>query len=212
MQNSHASEKECIHHHCQCQFRPLHIHKKIAETVPQVDDFVQDPEDEKEEMMLVTTVALGPHSDGCLLAGPGREICPSSPEWSTGRELIAKGVKVETDMLIHDKRALVPLSLEESALVPKERIVPSRMVLVEKCDDDGNRFVKARLTARGDQDPELLSLGRNQQTSAPTVSTNGKVVTLQVIVSMGADVELGAAAFLRMFSPKRSLCLKVHTF
>ena len=31
-------------------------------------------------------------------------------------------------MLIHDKRALVPLSLEESALVPKERIVPSRMV------------------------------------------------------------------------------------
>ena len=50
------------------------------------------------------------------------------------------------------------------------------MVLVEKCDDDGNRFVKARLTARGGQDPELLSLVRNQQTSAPTVSTNGKVV------------------------------------
>ena len=65
------------------------------------------------------------------------------------------------------------------------------MVLVEKCDDDGNRFVKARLTARGDQDPELLSLVRNQQTSAPTVSTNGKVVTLQVRASLGADVELG---------------------
>ena len=99
-------------------------------------------------------------------------------------------------MLIHDKRALVPLSLEESALVPKERVVPSRMVLVEKCDDDGNRFVKARLTARGDQDPELLSLVRNQQTSAPTVSTNGKVVTLQV--TLGADVELGdvTGAFL----------------
>ena len=80
-------------------------------------------------------------------------------EWSTptGRELIAQGVKIETDMLICDKRALVPLSLEESALVPKERIVPSRMVLVEKCDDEGNRFVKARLTAKGDQDPELLS-------------------------------------------------------
>ena len=138
--------------------------------------------------------APGPHSEGCLLAGARRKFCPSSPEWSTptGRELIAKGIKVETDMLIHDKRALVPLSLEVSALVPKERIVPSRMVLVEKCDDDdGNRFVKARLTARGDQDPELLSLVRNQQTSAPTVSTNGKVVTLQVIASLGADVELG---------------------
>ena len=144
-------------------------------------------------MMLVTTVAPGPHSEGCLFAGARREIDPSSPEWSTptGRELIAKGIKVETDMLIHDKRALVHLSLEESAFVPKERIVHSRMVLVEKCDDDGNRFVKARLTARGDQDPELLSLVRNQQTSAPTVSTNGKVVTLQVIASLGADVELG---------------------
>ena len=174
--------------------------QNIAETVRQVDDLVQDPEDEKEEMMLVTTVAPGPHSEGCLLAGARREMCPSSPEWSTptGRELIAKGVKVETDMLIHDKRALVPLSLEESALVPKERIVPSRMVLVEKCDDDGNRVVKARLTARGDQDPELLSLVRNQQTSAPTVSTNSKVVTLQVIATLGADVELGdvTGAFL----------------
>ena len=150
--------------------------------------------------MWVTTVAPGPHSEGCLLAGARREIYPSSPEWSTptGRELIAKGIKVETDMLIHDKLALVPLSLEESALFPKERIVPSRMVLIEKCDDDANRFVKARLTARGDQDPELLSLVRNQQTSAPTVSTNGKVVTLQVIASLGADVELGdvTGAFL----------------
>ena len=62
----------------------------------------------------------------------------------------------------------------ESALVPKERIVPSRLVLVAKCDDDGKRFVKARLSARGDQDPELFSFVRNQQTSAPTVSTNGK--------------------------------------
>ena len=26
VQNSHASESECIHHHYQCQFRPLHFH------------------------------------------------------------------------------------------------------------------------------------------------------------------------------------------
>ena len=64
------------------------------------------------------------------------------------------------------------------------------MVLVKKCDDDGNRFVKARLNARGDQDPELLSLVRNQQTSAPTFSTNGKVVTLQVI-SAGTTLSTG---------------------
>ena len=117
------------------------LSQNIAETVRQVDDFVQDPEDEKEDMMLVlvTPVAPGPHSEGCLLAGARRKIYPSSPEGytPTSRELIAKGIKAETDMLIHDKRALVPLSLEESALVPKESIVPSRMVLVEKCDDDG---------------------------------------------------------------------------
>ena len=45
-------------------------------------------------------------------------------------------------MLILDKRALVPLSLKESAFIPKKRIVPSRMGLVEKCDDEGNRFVR----------------------------------------------------------------------
>ena len=123
---------------------PLSQH--IAETVQQVGESVEDPEEEEEQMMLVTTVAPGPRSEGCLLAGAQRVIHPSSPEWSTvtGRELIAQGVKTETDMLICDKRALVPLSLEESALVPKERIVPSGMVLVEKCDDEGNRFVKAR--------------------------------------------------------------------
>ena len=111
---------------------PLSQH--LAETVQHVGEFVEDPEDEKEEMMLVTTVVPGPHSEGCLLAGARREIRPSSPEWSTptSRELIAHGVTIETDMLICDKRAPVPHSLEESALVPKERIVPSRMVLVEK--------------------------------------------------------------------------------
>ena len=99
----------------------------------------------------------------------------------------------------------MPLSLEESALVPKERIVPSRTVLVEKCDDDGNRFVTARLTARGDQDPELLSLVKNQLTSAPSVSTNDKVVTVQVTASLGADVELGdvTGAFLESAELRR---------
>ena len=176
------------------------LSQRITETVQEVGESVEGPEKEEEETMLVTTVAPEPRSEGCLLAGARREIHPSSPEWSTptGRELIAKGVKEETDMLILDKRALVPLSLKESALVPKERIVPSRMVLVETCDDDGNRFVEARLTARGHQDPELLFLVRNQQTSSPTVSTNGKVVTLRVIPSLGADVELGdvTGAFL----------------
>ena len=77
-----------------------------------------------------------------------------------------------------------------------------------KCDDDVNRFVKARLTARGDQDPKLLSHVRNQQTSAPTVSTNGKVVTLQVIASLGADAELEdvTGSFLESAELRRQGC------
>ena len=43
----------------------------------------------------------------------------------TGRELIAKGVKVETDILIHDKRALVPLFLSRSLLLfPRRELFP----------------------------------------------------------------------------------------
>ena len=44
---------------------PLSQH--IAETVRQVGESVEDLEDEKEDLMLVTTVAPGPHSEGCLL-------------------------------------------------------------------------------------------------------------------------------------------------
>ena len=56
-------------------------------------------------MMLVTTVAPGPRSEGCSSCW-----CPKR---DSGRELIAKGVQVVSDMLILDKRTLVPLSLEE---------------------------------------------------------------------------------------------------
>ena len=63
------------------------------------------------------------------------------------------------------------------------------MVLVENCDDDGNRFVKARLTARSDQDPELLSLVRNQQTSAPTVSTNGNLPLWELMWNLEMSLE-----------------------
>ena len=65
--------------------------------------------------------------------------------------------------------------------------------------DDATQIsmVKARLKARGDQDPDLLSLVRDNQTSATTVSMAEKLITLQVIAPLGAHVELGdvTAAF-----------------
>ena len=73
-------------------------------------------------------------------------------------------------MLI-DREVVLPLSVEKLNQVPRNRVVPSRMVLVEKFDDETQTsVVKARVTARGDQDPDLLSIVRNNQTSAPTVS------------------------------------------
>ena len=95
--------------------------QNIAETVQQVGEFVEDPEDEKEEMMLVTTVALGPHSEGCLLAGVRREICTCSQNGPLPQVVSSLQIGSKKKRIIHDK----------PALVPKERIVPSQMVLVE---------------------------------------------------------------------------------
>ena len=73
--NSHVSESECIHHLCQCQFHPLHFHSASLRQFKRLVSLWKV----LEEMMLVTTVAPGPRSEGCLLAGAGREIHPSFP-------------------------------------------------------------------------------------------------------------------------------------
>ena len=71
--------------------------QNIAKTLRQVDDLVQDPEDEKEEMMLVTTVAPGPHSEGCLLAGARREIfhLPQNGPLPQVMSSLQKGLKLK---------------------------------------------------------------------------------------------------------------------
>ena len=69
----------------------------------------------------------------------------------------------------------MPLSVAKSNQVPRNRVAPSRMTLVKKFDEETPKcVVQAGLTARGDQDPDLLSFVRNNQTSAPTVSLAGK--------------------------------------
>ena len=86
----------------------------------------------------------------CLLAGGLREIDPSKTEWSTteARKRMFVGAKAEVDMLIMDNQALLPLSVQQSSEVPRERIIPSRLVLVEKHEEvSQTRSVKARLTA-----------------------------------------------------------------
>ena len=121
-----------------------------------------------------------------------REINTSASRMANcgGKKQILAGIQKGIDMLFLDKNALLPLSVEQSK-VPRNRMVPSRMILVENLTTR-SRPVWSRLRSRRvDQDPELLSLVRNNQTSAPTVPMAGKVTTLQEIASWGADVELG---------------------
>jgi hypothetical protein len=147
-------------------------------------------------------VGAGPDdeiNEGCLLAGGRRELDVKDQKWlcPTGLRKIRDGVLKEFNMLAKDKKAIRVLSLEESRRVDPGRIVPSRTVLTSKIED-GEEIVKARLTARGDKDPDLLSLVREGKTTSPTISTNGKVTAKQTIASMKFVMQLGdvTGAFL----------------
>ena len=90
-----------------------------------------------------------------LLASGRREIDPSKSEWSTAetREKFSLVQKTEVDMLIQDKQALLPLSAQQSSEVPRERIIPSRLIFVNEVGQSSQTSsVTARMTAQGDQD------------------------------------------------------------
>ena len=96
-----------------------------------------------------------------LLASGRREIDPSKPEWSTTetREIFSLVQKNEVDMLIQDKQALLPLSAQQPSEVPRERIIPSRLIFVNQIGQSSQTSsVTARMTAQGDQEPDVLSL------------------------------------------------------
>ena len=100
-------------------------------------------------------------------------------------------------MLLEEKKALRPWSVEESRRARQtmaDRVVPSRVVYTAKVDEDGQPFVKARLTGRGDQDPDVLNLVASGRTAAPTVSSNGKFTALQVMASCKFSLEIGDVA------------------
>ena len=145
-----------------------------------------------------------------LLVGGRKEINLKDPRWSegTGRERIVKGWEKEFKTVVHDKKALRPLSMEESRRIRQQcpdRIMPSRVVLVEKDQEDGTMVVKARWTARGDKDPDLFTLVREGKTQAPTISANGRYLVMQVIASMCFQLQLGdvTGAFLESDNLKR---------
>ena len=154
---------------------------------------------------------VGQDSDEVLLAGGRNEINLKDPKWNepSCKKQLLEGLQKEVDNVVHNKRALRALSLQESRQVRQQfadRIVPSRLVLTPKVDESGQDIVKARWTARGDKDPDLFSLIREGKTQAPTISSNGRYLVLQLIASHGFKMQLGdvTGAFLEADSVVRS--------
>ena len=143
------------------------------------------------------------NEDNVLLAGGRNEINLKESKWKSEewRSKLLSGVKKEVNTVIDDKQALRPLTVEQSRKIRQtmfDRIVPSRLVLVEKLGEDGQTVVKARWTARGDKDPDLLALIREGSTQSPTISSNGRYTVLQTIASHQFEMQLGdvTGAFL----------------
>ena len=164
-------------------------------------------EDDEAEFVLYS----GRDSDEVLLAGGRNEINLKDPKWNEKlwKQKLLKGLQTEVENVIDNKRALRALTLQESRQVRQQfadRIVPSRLVLTPKVDEAGQDIVKARWTARGDKDPDLFSLIREGKTQAPTISSNGRYIVLQLIASHGFKMQLGdvTGAFLEADNVERS--------
>ena len=150
-------------------------------------------------------------SDEVLLAGGRNEINLKESKWNEPiwKKRLMNGIQKEVDNVVHTKRALRALSLQESRQVRQQyadRIVPSRLVLTPKVDESGEDIVKARWTARGDKDPDLFSLIREGKTQAPTISSSGRFTVLQLIASYKFKMQLGdvTGAFLEADDMVRS--------
>ena len=88
------------------------------------------------------------------------------------------------------------LSHEESEKILADpalrcRVIALRFVLTEKVEDGAPWEAKARLCARGDLDPDSLSLQADGASIAPTLSSTGRAVLLQLIASHKWLLSLG---------------------
>lgn len=174
-----------------------HVRHVVDSTQQAVSLSVANP---CEDFVLVAA----PDSDHVLLAGGRKEINLKEARWkeTQWKDRLMKGVAKEVQTVIQDKGALKPFSVDESRRIRQtqsHRIVPSRMVLVQKQDESGCDVVKARWAARGDKDPDLFALIREGATQAPTISSNGRYTTIfQTIASHKFMLQLGdvTGAFL----------------
>ena len=72
-----------------------------------------------------------------------------------------------------------------------DRLVDTRFVLTIKHDENGKDLVKARWVARGFKDPDALKLVYWNQTAAPTVSQNARMLALRLAASNRWRLQIG---------------------
>ncbi len=106
----------------------------------------------------------------------------------------------EFQKVVFEKKALRILTPEESARVRANnasRIISSTFALKYKEENettDPTKLTKeahARLAVRGCADPDLRDLGWNNQTQAPTLSAEARMLLLQLVASNGLTLSIG---------------------
>jgi hypothetical protein len=133
---------------------------------------------------------------GVLLSQGRTELNIREGRWLTasGRQMVNKGLLTELDSLIKEKKALRPLSPEESRRIltaTPDRCLDPRVVYTLKDEGTADERVKTRVTVRGYKDPDLLRLVREGRTASPTLSADGKRVLLQLIASLKFKLQVG---------------------
>lgn len=122
---------------------------------------------------------------------PGRDL---SEKQMTPEQLSRFGVAKDQEWDTVIKSGAIRLrSLEDSLHIRKtmqHRIMKCRMLLDEKVEETGAR-AKARLILLGHLDPDLLRLVKDGETVSSTVAVDSLNLALQLIASLGADIELG---------------------
>ena len=101
-------------------------------------------------------------------------------------------------------RVLTSDSAERAKAQFSNRFIPSRFVVTRPSPDD----FKARWCLRGYLDPDVMELVGSGSTQSPTVSQLGRMLSCQMIVSNGWNLQLGdirGAFCTRVFFPEESL-------
>ncbi|CAK0791003.1 unnamed protein product [Prorocentrum cordatum] len=175
--------------------RPADARQALLDSDPEHDELVAEAETEDQDVIIPADVCLtsmartGEPCYEALLAKGRKEIT----EKVITREIL-NAKMTEWQTVDQEKHAVRVCSLKESGEIKRtrpDRLVDTRFILTIKHDPDGKELVKARWVARGFKDPDALKLVYWNQTAAPTVSQNARMLTLQLAASHQWRLQIG---------------------